>query len=115
MILQDNIAIKKPLRYFCSSDADVEASVEVIRSEQDIYRCLQPSEDNHCQGIVNCIGFQGEATQLAYMRNGDLGAYLENNTRPSCLRQLSWFRQMARTLAYIHERRVLVADIEFCC
>lgn len=115
MILQDNIAIKKPLRYFCSSDADVEASVEVIRSEQDIYRRLQPSEDNHCQGIVNCIGFQGEATQLAYMRNGDLGAYLENNTRPSCLRQLSWFRQMARTLAYIHERRVLVADIEFCC
>lgn len=40
VILQDNLAIKKPLRYFWSSDADVKASVEVIQSEQDIYRRL---------------------------------------------------------------------------
>ena len=110
VILQDNLAVKTPLRYFWSSDADVKANVEVIRREQDIYRRLQPSQNNRCPGIVNCIGFLNEATQLAYMKNGDLRAYLQNN-KPSRLLQLSWFRDMARTLAYIHEKRVLVADI----
>ncbi|EKV15739.1 hypothetical protein PDIP_39450 [Penicillium digitatum Pd1] len=44
------------------------------------------------------------------MANGDLRAYLTKN-RPSPQLQLAWFYQMSRTLAFIHERCVLVADI----
>jgi serine/threonine protein kinase len=84
--------------------------MDVIRRVQDVYRRLQPSQGERCHGIVNCIGFSSDATQLAYMQNGDLRAYLEKN-RPSHSLQLSWFRQMARILEYIHSHRVLVADI----
>ena len=44
------------------------------------------------------------------MANGDLRAYLKTY-RPSFELQLTWFREMAGTLAYIHDRCVLVADI----
>ncbi|EKV12379.1 Serine/threonine-protein kinase HT1, putative [Penicillium digitatum PHI26] len=44
------------------------------------------------------------------MANGNLRTYLETNQPPQQL-QLSWFREMARTLEYIHDQRVLVADI----
>ena len=83
---------------------------EVIQREQDFYRRLQTSQLNQCDNIVHCIGFSDEATHLAYMANGDLRKYLENN-RPSRELQLSWACQMARALVYIHERRVLVTDI----
>lgn len=44
------------------------------------------------------------------MANGDLRTYLGINKPPRQL-QLSWFCGMARTLEYIHDQRVLVADI----
>ncbi|KNG90084.1 hypothetical protein ANOM_002094 [Aspergillus nomiae NRRL 13137] len=44
------------------------------------------------------------------MANGDLRTYLAT-CRPSRELQLKWFQEMARTLSYIHDRRVLVADI----
>ncbi|EEP82290.1 predicted protein [Uncinocarpus reesii 1704] len=40
----------------------------------------------------------------------DLRSYLSQN-QPSNYRQLSWFRQMARALAQIHDRRIIVVDI----
>ncbi|CAG7920652.1 unnamed protein product [Penicillium olsonii] len=84
-------------------------NIEVIQREQDVYRRFQTS-NTKCGGIVNCIGFTKETTELAYMANGDLRAYLETN-QPSQQLQLSWFRDMARTLQHIHDQRVLVADI----
>ncbi|KAK2762067.1 hypothetical protein FQN54_001074 [Arachnomyces sp. PD_36] len=36
---------------------------------------------------------------------------LSRHGKPSQSLQVSWFREMARTLAYIHSRRVIVADI----
>lgn len=44
------------------------------------------------------------------MANGNLRAYLAK-CHPSHQLQLTWFREMASTLSYIHDRRVLVADI----
>lgn len=112
VVLRDGLAVKTPLRYPWSSTSDVEVNIHVIQREQDVYRRLQPSlsKDDQCDGIVSWIGFSSEATQLAYMANGDLRSYLEDN-QPSHQLQLSWFREMARTLGYIHGRRVLVADI----
>lgn len=109
VVLCDGLAVKKPLRYRWSSDADVEVNLEVIRREQDVYHRFQAS-DVQCAGIVNCLGFSAESTQLAFMPNGDLRTYLEAN-KPSQDLQLSWFRDMAHTLEYIHNQRVLIADI----
>ncbi|PYI07391.1 kinase-like protein [Aspergillus sclerotiicarbonarius CBS 121057] len=100
VILQDDSAVKTPLRYSWSSDADVKMNTEVIQREQE----------NPCDGIVHCIEFAREATHLAYMANGDLRKYRKTN-RPFPQLQLLWACQMARTLVYIHERRVLVTDI----
>lgn len=109
VVLRDGLAVKTPLRYRWSSDVEVEMNIEVIQREQDVYRRFQTS-NAQCGGIVNCVGFLREATQLAYMTNGNLRTYLGTN-QPSQQLQLSWFRDMARTLEYIHDRRVLVADI----
>ncbi|KAJ5855481.1 Serine/threonine-protein kinase HT1 [Penicillium soppii] len=44
------------------------------------------------------------------MAIGDLRKKLATNQSPQ-QPQLSWFREMARTLEYIHNQRLLVADI----
>jgi serine/threonine protein kinase len=105
VILREETAVKLPVRWQTSSDDVVQANVESIQHEQDIYRRL-----GNCDGVVPCLGFSEITTQLAFMKNGDLCAYLTQNQPPKPL-QLSWFREMARTLALIHDRRVLVADI----
>ena len=110
VLLKNGVAVKTPLRYIWSSDSDVEVNVEVIRREQDVYRRLQSSEDERSDGVVRCLGFSTEATQLAYMANGDLEAYVAKY-RPSHQLQLAWFCEVTRTLGYIHDRRVLVTDI----
>lgn len=110
ILLQNGVAVKTPLRYLWSSDSDVEVNIESVRREQDVYRRMQSIKDDRSKGIVSCVGFSAEATQLAYMVNGDLRTYLAKS-RPSHQLQLTWFREMARTLCYIHDRCVLVADI----
>ncbi|RHZ56940.1 hypothetical protein CDV55_103152 [Aspergillus turcosus] len=110
VLLQNDVAVKTPLRYLWSSDSDVQVNIESLRREQAVYRRLQNPGDERSEGIVRCIGFSNEATQLAYMVNGDLRTYLAK-CRPSHQLQLTWFNEMARTLSYIHDRRVLVADI----
>ncbi|KAL2867408.1 kinase-like domain-containing protein [Aspergillus lucknowensis] len=92
------------------SDVDVNANAQSLRREQDVYRRLQNPKDDRSHGAVRCLELSTDATQLAYMVNGDLRAYLAK-TRPSPGQQLRWFKQMALTLSYIHDRRVLVADI----
>lgn len=110
VLLQEGVAVKIPLRYLWSLDSDVKVNLYSVRHEQDIYRRLQSDKDDRSRGIVSCIKISAESTQLAYMANGDLRAYLEK-CRPSHELQLAWFREMARTLCYIHDKRVLVADI----
>ena len=46
------------------------------------------------------------------MENGNLQDYLDKHkTPPDQSRQLAWFRDMARALVHVHDRRVLAADI----
>lgn len=110
VLLQDGDAVKTPLRYLWSSNSDVEVNIQSVRREQDVYRRLQSVQDDRSTGIVRYIEFLPEATRLACMANGDLQTYLAKS-RPSHHLQLAWFCEMARTLGYIHDRRVLVADI----
>ncbi|KAJ9370061.1 hypothetical protein DTO282E5_5258 [Paecilomyces variotii] len=105
VVLRENIAVKMPLRYRSSRDSDVETNIEVLQHEKEVYQRL-----GQCEGVVPCIGFSETTIQLSFMANGDLRAYLNRNRPPRSL-QLSWFRDMARTLARIHDRRVIVADI----
>lgn len=110
VLLQSGMAVKAPLRYHWSSDSDVKVNIDSIRREQNVFRRLHDPEDHRSSGVVRCIKFSTEATHLAYMANGDLRKYLQTS-RPSKSLQLKWFIEMARTLGYIHDRRVLVADI----
>jgi serine/threonine protein kinase len=109
VVLRDGVAVKTLLRYCWSTDVDVEINIQVIQREQDGYRSLQ-SSNSQCGGNVNCLGFSKEAIRLVYMAIGDLRKKLATNQSPQ-QPQLSWFREMARTLEYIHNQRLLVADI----
>ncbi|GES63736.1 kinase-like protein [Aspergillus terreus] len=110
VLLQDGVAVRTPLRCIWSSDYDVDVNIQSLRREQDVYRRLHSLEDDRSKGIVRCLGFSTEATRLAYMSNGDLRTYLAK-CRPSRQLQLAWCYEMARILCYVHDRRVLVADI----
>ncbi|KAL3476117.1 kinase-like domain-containing protein [Aspergillus californicus] len=92
VILQEHIAVKLPLR----------------GSTSRIYLQLE-----ECGGLVQFLGFSETTTRLRLMENGDLCTYLSRHKPPKHL-QLSWFREMARSLAYIHDRRIIVVDIASC-
>lgn len=110
VLLEDGVAVRTLLRCIWSSDYDVDVNIQSLRREQDVYRRLHSPEDDRSKGIVRCLGFSTEATRLAYMPNGDLRTYLAK-CRPSRQLQLAWCYEMARILCYVHDRRVLVADI----
>lgn len=105
VVRQGQLAIKIPLKWDTSSEEQVESNIESLQHEQSIYKRL-----GKCDGIVPVLNCSETATTLRLMENGDLRSYLSQN-KPSRDLQLSWFRTMARTLAYIHERRIIVTDI----
>ncbi|KAL3487698.1 hypothetical protein BJX62DRAFT_227843 [Aspergillus germanicus] len=89
---------------------DVEANTLSLRREQDVDRRLHFPGDERSHGVVPCVEFTANSTHFAYMVNGDLQAYLAKSRPPRQL-QLRWFNQMARTLSFIHDRRVLHTNI----
>lgn len=97
-------------RRLTPEEGDYDERPDLIRSlenEKAIYRRL----GDH-PGIVSCYNSASahHSIQMALMKNGDLQHYL-GETRPGKKTQLSWLTGMAQTMAYIHHRRVIVADI----
>jgi serine/threonine protein kinase len=86
---------------------DRQTMIQYIDEEKAIYRRLR-----ECPGIVQCYDLDSpdHSIQMQLMKNGDLRHYLVT-TRPDRQTQLSWLLDLARTLAYIHRRRVIVCDI----
>ena len=80
-----------------SSIEDEKAIYRRLGDHPGIVRCYNPSSAHH-------------SIQMALMKNGDLRHYLAK-TRPERKRQLSWLTRMAQTMAHIHDRRVILADI----
>ncbi|KXL49035.1 hypothetical protein M433DRAFT_477584 [Acidomyces richmondensis BFW] len=95
VIRRGEVAIKLPLNI--SSDS--------IQREEKVYRRL-----GLIDGIVPFLDQPGVGIHMALMQNGSLVDYLRKYT-PNRTTKLAWFRAMACTLAYIHDRRVIVADI----
>ncbi|KAF7511161.1 hypothetical protein GJ744_005058 [Endocarpon pusillum] len=97
-------------RRLTPEEGDYDERPDLIRSIEDekaIYRRLG---DHH--GIVRCYNSSSihHSIQMALMNKGDLRHYLAE-TRPGKRMQLSWLAEMAHTMAYIHNRRVIIADI----
>lgn len=80
--------------------------IELIQTEKAIYKRLG---DHY--GIVRCYNLSSTdiSIQMDLMKY-DLRHYLEEN-RPDRKIQLSWLTTIAHTIAYIHEHRILIADI----
>lgn len=80
--------------------------IESIQVEKAIYKRL----GDH-PGIVRCHNLESTDVSIQMdLMNGDLRHYMADNT-PERTTQLSWFTQIAHTIAYIHEHRIIVADI----
>lgn len=114
IIQRGNTAIKLPLKYGVVKgdsawaerlDIDAEMSYECLQREKEVYRRL-----GQHRGIVSCLDLSGIGIQMTLMTNGNLREYL-SKSHPDKAVQLAWFRDMAHTLAHIHDRRVIVADI----
>ena len=81
--------------------------IAAIQDEKAIYRRL----GDH-PGIVRCYDLSSadHSIRMDLMKNGDLRHYLAE-IRPEKKTQLDWLSKMARTTAYIHEHRIIIADI----
>lgn len=91
-------------------DGDHDVRTDLVKSlenEKAIYRRLG---DHH--GIVRCYNPSSahHSIRMARMANGDLRHYLAER-RPERRQQLSWLREMANTIAYVHSRCVIIADV----
>jgi serine/threonine protein kinase len=93
-------------------EGDHDIRSDLIRSldrERAIYKRL----GNH-PGIMRCYNLSSadSSIQMDLMVNGDLRHYLSTpEIRPGKKTRLSWLINMAQALAYIHQRRIIVADI----
>lgn len=80
--------------------------IESITDEKAIYKRL----GNH-YGIVRCHNLESADPSIQMdLMNGDLRHYLAAN-RPERKTQLLWLTKLAHTMAYIHEHRIIIADI----
>ncbi|OCT48536.1 hypothetical protein CLCR_04240 [Cladophialophora carrionii] len=79
------------------------ASIEV---EKAIYKRLGDHD-----GIVRCHNLESTDISIQMdLLNGDLRHYLAEH-RPDRRTQLSWLTKVAHTMAYIHEHRIIIADL----
>ena len=80
--------------------------IKALKNEKAIYQRIGPHA-----GVTPCYNLSSTqpSVQMPRMRE-DLQHYLAE-TRPDRKQQLAWLVQLAETLAYIHSRRVIVADV----
>ncbi len=114
VVQRDGYAVKLPLKYRLAgpdetnieqAEVDADHALESLEHEKEVYRRLDKYD-----GILSCLDLSGVGIQMALMTRGNLRDYLKENEISKSL-QLRWFQEMAHTLAYIHQRRVIVADI----
>ncbi|KIW36770.1 uncharacterized protein PV06_11059 [Exophiala oligosperma] len=93
-----------------AGDYDIRSDlISSLERERAVYRRL-----GNYPGIVHCYNLSStdHSIQMDLMKKGDLRHYLAQlEIRPEKKIQLSWLANMAQTLGYIHDRRVIVADI----
>jgi serine/threonine protein kinase len=87
------------------------ALIEAMETEKAIYRRLGVHV-----GIVRCHNLESPevSIRMDLMKNRDLRRHLLDGrpeSPPDQKTKLSWLRQMAHTMAYIHERRIIIADV----
>lgn len=107
-------AVKLPLKYGTvgsgqahdeRNEINADIAYESLEREKEVYRRL-----GNYDGIVSCLDLSGDGIQMALMTHGNLRDYLSQNATSKFVR-LNWLRDMARTLVYVHDRRVIVADV----
>lgn len=93
-------------------DYDERAALSrIIETEKAIYRRL----GDH-PGVIKCYNaFSNDCSIEMPLMDGDLRRYVEEldeeeEKRMTRELQLSWLKKLAHTMAYIHSKRVLIAD-----
>lgn len=90
-------------------EGDYDERVPLLASlgvEKAIYKRL-----GEHSGIVRCHNLDSTDVSIQMdLMKGDLRQYLAEK-RPEQKVQLSWLSKMAHTMAYIHDHRVIIADI----
>ncbi|KAL6244646.1 hypothetical protein RBB50_008174 [Rhinocladiella similis] len=102
------IIIKRP---FQSSDPlatndEYADGLQRFEHEKNIYRRLEG-----CEGVIPYLDLSGPAIPLPLLSDGTLHSYLKNNPRFTRARRVKWAQQIAKTLARLHDRRVLFVDV----
>ena len=114
IVQREGHAFKLPLKYGVAESSqaqkerleiDVDIAYESIEHEKEVYQRLGSYD-----GIVSCLDLSGVGIQMALMSHWNLRDYLKQKAILKS-RQLIWLQDMACTLVYIHDRRVIVADI----
>ncbi|KAF1345077.1 kinase-like domain-containing protein, partial [Delphinella strobiligena] len=74
--------------------------------EEEVYRRL-----GKYTGIVSIVNLDETGITMELLSNGNLRVYLQKQREVPNSTKFDWFLDMARTLTYIHNHRVVVADI----
>ncbi|EXJ92417.1 serine/threonine protein kinase [Capronia epimyces CBS 606.96] len=86
---------------------ELTVAIMSFKNEKAIYKRL----GDH-PGIIRCYNVddsEDPSIQMPLM-NGDLRHYLDE-IRPERSRQFSWLLQLARTMAFVHTKRVVICDL----
>lgn len=99
-IVDDSTVLKYPL--------DPGGDMTRLEVERKLYEIIGPHER-----IIRLKGFSDTGIYRERARNGNVAHYMleSDNPPPSAKRRLTWCRETAEAIAWIHSRRVLHCDL----
>ena len=63
------------------------------------------------KGIISCTCFSEYGIELVFAKQGDLESYIEASPEPRCSFKVDWILSLAKTLSYVHSRRVFLDEL----
>ncbi|KAK2005343.1 kinase-like protein [Colletotrichum eremochloae] len=99
------VVLKQPLVFLGQSEMDPRI-VNCFSVERQILKRLE-----HHPRIVGFLGLRGKGILLSQASHGNLQAYLDNHPSTSLPQRLTWCRQVAEGIDYLHSRGVVHSDL----
>jgi len=83
-----------------------EMSLMAFEDEVEVYKRMGAHE-----GLIECFGVSAQGIELAFAAQGDLHSYIIAKPEQSEAMKAAWIFSLAKTVSYIHSRKVLIDDL----
>ena len=79
---------------------------EILQNEKDVYQRL-----GRYPGIAECVELLQDGILLVFYSGGNVDHYISRNTELDWWNKKNWIMSIIKTVAYLHESRVLADDL----